>query len=285
MKIFLNERINQDGSEWLPSNREELELNALQLLDTLESFNFLTEANVHYSSEEFTLLLENLEIVNNINEYSITNIAHQLRTILFKVDAIDWSFSRSQRSDHIYYYISGLGSQNINISGSSVAEAVENKFSGEKVAMINFTSSSFNELEVMNLLRVDLKPPNTMDKVDLEFITSQKSCVKFYHFNCKPRTYSWNPKHGENGKGMISNKAEIVSPLECSKEEAELLLKYAIGYRKTHELYNYDSAKFKYLVWKCESKEQNIFHGYHPINQNEVATEIKDFIEKVFILE
>lgn len=281
MKIFLNERINRDGSEWIPDNRNELEANAVQLFETLESFHFLPEATVNYSSVEFGLLLNNIALVSDINDYSITNVAHQLRMMLFEVDAIDWSVSRSQRPDHIYYFIANLASENINITGSSVAEAIENKVNGEKVAMINFTSSNFNELEIMNLLRVDVNPPNKMSKVDLEFITSRNSCVTFYNLNYKPRVYNWNPKHGENGKGMIPNKDEIVSPLECSRDEASKFLEDAIGYRKSNELYNYDPTNSKFLVWKCESKENNVFHAYHPVDQNEVDIEVKEFITKL----
>ncbi|MEK6495473.1 hypothetical protein, partial [Myroides odoratimimus] len=107
-----------------------------------------------------------------------------------------------------------------------------------------------------------------------------KKYIEWFHNNRDARSYTWNKKHGENGIGIIANKGEVVSPLECSKLEAEEFLNVAIGYRKSNELYNYDPKNMKYMVWKCDAPGTKSFHAYHPIDQREVDLKIQQFLTK-----
>lgn len=278
MKVFLNERIHLGGEDWLPSSSDDFNNNVKNLIETLESFIFLTEATVFYSSIELNKLIENITTVEEFSDYSITNPVHRIRTILSEVESIDWTYSKKQRNDHLYYFISGLGAITHNVNETSIAEACEYKHEHNVVALINILASQFNETNPLNVLRSNINPPMNSSTKSLPFVSNRNQTVNYYHTHRKPRTYNWNPKHGENGKGMIPNKGEIVSPLECSQVEAAAYLENAVGYRKTNELYNIDKNKF--MVWKCDSIEQNSFHSYHPINQDEIEEDVKEFLKQ-----
>lgn len=86
------------------------------------------------------------------------------------------------------------------------------------------------------------------------------------------RTYSWNSKHGENGKGAHQEHGgEKVSVLLCSKEHAAQLLPRAIGTQTYDFLYCYDADYSKYMEYKAECKLSNLppnapdrkYHSYH----------------------
>jgi hypothetical protein len=279
MKVFLNERIHLGGEDWLPDSSNDFNDNVKNLIETLESFIFLTEATVFYSSIELNKLIENITTVEEFSDYSITNPVHRIRTILSQVESIDWTYSKKQRTDYLYYFISGLGAITHNVNETSIAEACEYKHENNEVVLINILSSQFNETNPLNVLRSNVNPPNNSLSNPLPFISNRTQTVSYYHTHRNPRTYKWNPKHGENGKGMIYNKDEEVSPLECSKVEAAAYLENAVGYRKTNELYNIDKNKF--MVWKCDSIEQNSFHSYHPINQDEIEEYVKEFLKQI----
>ena len=279
MKVFLNERIHLGGEDWLPDSSDDFNENIKNLIETLESFIFLTEATVFYSSLELNRLFENITTVEEFSDYSITNPVHRIRTILSQVESIDWTYSKKQRTDHLYYFISGLGAITHNVNESSIAEACEYKHENNEVTLINILSSQFNETNPLNVLRSNVNPPNISSSNLLPFVSNRNQTVDYYRTNRKPRIYNWNPKHGENGNGMIPNKGETVSPLECSRVEAAEYLENAVGYRKTNELYNMDKNKF--MVWKCDSIEQNSFHAYHPINQDEIEEDVKEFLKQI----
>lgn len=279
MKVFLNERIHLGGEDWLPDSSDDFNDNIKNLIETLESFIFLTEATVFYSSLELNRLFENITTVEEFSDYSITNPVHRIRTILSQVESIDWTYSKKQRTDHLYYFISGLGAITHNVNESSIAEACEYKHENNEVTLINILSSQFNETNPLNVLRSNVNPPNISSSNLLPFVSNRNQTVNYYRTHRKPRAYNWNPKHGENGSGMIPNKGETVSPLECSRVEAAEYLENAVGYRKTNELYNMDKNKF--MVWKCDSIEQNSFHAYHPINQDEIEEDVKEFLKQI----
>jgi hypothetical protein len=66
--------------------------------------------------------------------------------------------------------------------------------------------------------------------------------------------------------------------LEGSRVEAEALLIVAIAFRKTNELYAYDNARNKFMVFKSDNTPNNGYHSYHPIDQNEIDDEVKEFL-------
>lgn len=86
------------------------------------------------------------------------------------------------------------------------------------------------------------------------------------------RIYEWNPKHGENGKGVISVPGEVVSPLLSSIDAAEKLLPYAIGIKKDNKLYIFDDA---FDCFEEFAPGSNSYHSYHLQDIKEVPRSIR----------
>jgi len=101
----------------------------------------------------------------------------------------------------------------------------------------------------------------------LDAFKNKKDLIEYILENWYQRNYNHNPKHGENGKNVKQNKDEQVSPLECSIQEATELLKSAVSTRSKAELYVYDDARKKFIVYKAESewifysKLSHLFHA------------------------
>ena len=110
-----------------------------------------------------------------------------------------------------------------------------------------------------------------------------KSIAEWFEINRIPqRTFHLNPKHGEFGKGAHpSNKGEKVSVLMCSKGEAGILLKKALG-EDLRTLYFYDAKYNQYIEFKRES--ENVYHAFHLDKEDEqlIPNNIKDAIKKLF---
>lgn len=278
MIVFLNTRMMINGSEWVPETAPEFISNITTLFETLKCFIFLNEASIQYSSVEIDFLLNNLECFEEFSDYSITNPRDRLRIILMEIESYDWTMFQKQKTDYLYHFVSDIGVTTTNVTGTSIAEACEYKFEGAEVALLNLSSSQFNGKDSLNILRNNINPPKDLSSHPLAFISEVNQSVVYYHTNRKKRKYNWNPKHGQDGKGLMSNKDEEVSPLECTKEQATILLETAVGYRKSTELYVFDSDRNKIMVFKCDSKESNSYHSYHPINQSEVEEEVRKFL-------
>ncbi len=117
----------------------------------------------------------------------------------------------------------------------------------------------------------------TIDVRNLEV----KPIAKWFESHRHPqRKFSLNQKHGKNGRGgYSSSRGNMVSKLMCSEQEAERLLRKAIGNgdeKKT--LYFYDVQAKKYIEFKHEGK--NVYHGYHLLkkNENRIPNNIKKLI-------
>jgi hypothetical protein len=281
MKVFLNVRMYLSGEDWIPTSSEEFNENIDTLMEALNSFIFLPDIDVFYSSSEFDALFSNINNIAEISDYSITNPIHRIRQLLMEVESTEWTTSQIHRADHRYYYLYNLGAQTAFVNGTSLAEACEHKHNNQNICLVNLHSSEFNATPNIHVSRSNINPPYNINGHNLDCIVNMAQCITWYHNNRPARTYTWNKKHGEFGKGVIANKGEDVSPLECSRKEAEAFLSVALGYRKANELYNFDPQNEKFMVWKCDAPGTYSFHAYHPINQDEVDVKVKQFIKSL----
>jgi hypothetical protein len=283
MKAFLNERIHLNGGDWIPTSSDDFNVNINSLLETLNSFLFLEDVDVYYSSIEINRLFSNINNLEEISDYSITNPVHRIRQLLIEIESNDWSINKIHKDNHRYYYLYNLGAQTEYVNNTSLAEACEYKHNQEKVFLINFHSSEFNATPNIHISRANINPPYDINSHNLDCLVNMVQCISWYHDNRPERTYTWNKKHGENGKGVLANKGEVVSPLECTRQEAESFLSIALGYRKSNELYNFDPQNGKFMVWKCDAHGTYSFHAYHPINQDEIDVKVKQFLNKLIV--
>lgn len=282
MLIFINGLLDFPSKEWIPRDLEDFRVRIEDLLDQLNAFNFLNEAEIYYSGIEFEFLAGHFNELEKLSEFSLTNPIDQIRELLFELAATNWEESMIQKNDHLYFLITDLGATTYPIVKSSLIEASENKNLGRKVELIHFPQSFFDSMPKIVILKSNTNPPNDHNLLEFSSLKDLQSTLNFYFLNRKEITYNWNKKHGENGEGMISNKGEEVSPLLGTREEAAELLKVSISYSKSSELYALDKLKDnKIMVFKRDSKDEKSYHSYHPINQSEVNPDVIKFLNKI----
>lgn len=276
MKVFINERMHISGAEWIPDSQAEFDSNIEQILSVLGCFNFFDKTNIYFNSEGIGSLIENLKIIGN--EYFLFNPIDQLRTILIDIEAVDWSINKVHRDDHLYFIQLDRGATVHPVNTTTIAEAAEYNFLGDKVFLINLLSSEINNLPTLYVNRININPPGNMNLLQIEKVSGKEETIQHLLNERNQPVFNWNPKHGENGRGMIPNENEVVSPLLCNKAEASDLLSLCVNSKKTDELYGYDRRHDKFIVFKNEYTLTNTYHPYHPINQEEVPTEVRIFI-------
>jgi hypothetical protein len=212
MTIFINERILLTGEDWIPTDSIEIENTLSNLIRSLYYFNFYTEPVVYYSAKGLTDLINNFNLLESYSDYFLTNPIDRLRTVLNEIDAVDWNLKPKQRNDYSYYFLSGGGALTHYVNNSSVAEATECRYSDACVALLNLINSEFNETNPLHVSRSSISPPPNIQTVGIEVIKTKSEIIGFVNKNRKKRTYNWNPKHGENGKGMIQTSKRLSPP-------------------------------------------------------------------------
>lgn len=279
MNVFINERLKVDSKEWAPVSEEHFNEVVFNLVSILKSFKFHTDVVVHYSSVAMQLLLKNFSEIADMLPSNYRNKIDRIRVLLDEVNARNWHKYKKQRNDIIYFCQEFSGQTTHSVNDTSLAEATEYKFNKENVAVVNLTHSEYNNFIPIHINRSTIVPPNTMEMLRLDTFINKGDLISYITYNWYQRNYNHNPKHGENGKNVIPNKDEDVSPLECSIEEARELLRFAVSTRNKAELYVFDPPRNKFIIYKAESEQ--VYHGYHPLDQDEVPKEVKDFFLKL----
>lgn len=278
MNWFINDRFNVNGEDWVPEDYEDLEINIKNLYETLSCCNFNNDVVVFYSKSGWNNLLNNLQLIDLIGNSAFNDLLDRLRALLISINSKNWEENRLQRGDINYYYQMGLGALPYYINDSTIGEAAEYKYHGLNVSLINMFSANFNDSAQLFINRVTINPPIDMQIISLNIHSIAKEAQRYLINNRTKRIYNHNPKHGENGRGMLINPGEIVSPLECSIVYAEERLIYAVSYGTKKELYALDKVNNKFIIYK---QDNDSFHAYHPVNQNEVPNEAKAYLERI----
>lgn len=276
MKVFINDRVYLSGKDWVPDEAE-FNHNMDSLLDLLNCFNFLKECQIFYNGEGFKVIFQNLSLVN---EYFLTNKVDHLRTMIDEIDAVDWTQSTIQKMNYVYFLQLNGGGTTYNVTGESLAEAAEYKHINQKAVIINFISSDFNISNTVYVNKSNAIPPNDMILLSLEVINSKNDMLEFFLENREEIIFNLNSKHGENHNIVKYDNGKVISPLECTKEDANIILKLSIGGSiKSKELYAYDEKREKFIIFKSDNTSNpKSFHGYHPHDQNEIPEKIKSFL-------
>lgn len=139
----------------------------------------------------------------------------------------------------------------------------------QKYLLLNFTDLCATRV-FLPIIK-DCGEENCPQIVCIPQITDKNKLEVWLRDNRQPRVFNKNPKHGEQGKGVRSNKGEKVSPLLCSPQEAQQFLDTAIGcatFKK--ELYNFDRERNKYIVFSNENTPDNTYHGHYEDSIEEI---------------
>lgn len=127
----------------------------------------------------------------------------------------------------------------------------------------------------------DLLPVFNEKKEKQEIALRECRCARVHEWfaaNRKPaRTYTFNPKHGEKGKGHKKG----ASSLLCSKGEAAKMLQLAVGESLHLPLFYYDKKHRKYIQFKNENTGANSYHAFHMADNEVGRTLPKAVLKKI----
>lgn len=278
MKVFINESILAPGGLWEPSDRMEFEDNIKSIIDSIKCFGFLNEIDLYFNSVGIKQLIDELKIVNACEEYLLFDKIAQLREAIKNCDAMDWSENKLQKNDINYLVQLGEGFTPVPSNGTSIAEACESKYLGEKILILNFLASVFNTEDVIKVIRGNVNPPKDMDLVKIDCLCKKEYGIKYYLKSRKIR-YNHNNKHGENHNDVKYENGEVISPLKCKIHEATELLKLAVGNKKSDKLFAFDFERKEFIEFKYDNTLNPMgYHGYHPHDQK-IPPDIKRFIK------
>lgn len=280
MKLFINDLIALN-QEWAPDSEQEFEENILEFLETLKCFVFFNEVEVFYDSSALQRLIDNFELVRQGNTFFTFDIVAQLREFISEIGAFDWRENKKQVDTSNYLALLSFGHSPQNINDSSIAEATEYSYKQNECLLISFKSSEFIYNNVVFVNRVVTHPTLDMKTHRITSVSSIESAVSVYLQRREQLVYNHNPKHGENHNLVKKKGGEIISPLECTVEEAKSFLKFTVGYRRTNsrkELYAYDAGRNKFIVFKFEGvQNEKKYHAFYPHDQK-VPAEVKTFL-------
>lgn len=123
----------------------------------------------------------------------------------------------------------------------------------------------------------EIRISNSSDIVHIPSLSSESEILLWFSQNRIPkRNFHIIPKHGENRQNIEIINGKSISPLKCSKEEAQEMLSVAIG-ENIDELYHFDELRENFILFKYEGQTpQNLYHGFHlPMDTLDIADKIK----------
>lgn len=278
MKAFINENILVPGKTWEPLNKEDFEDNIKKIIDAITCFGFFNESQLYFNALGIKHLLEDLNLIDGVEEYFLSNKIVQLREVIKKYDAIDWSENKLQKNDINYLVQLDGGYTPVPSNGTSIAEACEYSFTGEKTVVLNFPASVFNTYDVIKINRVNVNPPKDMVLVKIACLYKTIDSIRYYFENREAIGYKHHNKHGENHNVVKYEDGKPISPLKCKISEAVKLLKLSVGSKKSNELFAYDFERGEFIEFKYDNTENpKGYHGYHPHNQK-IPADVEKFI-------
>lgn len=236
--------------------------------------SFFTHENYYgyYDAENVKAFLFPVTVLRECYPDGMT----RLRKILYDWGE-DWRQSRQHREDEQFLlYDFPIGNDTL----CEITRRKNNTSASEKVTylLVNHNGISYHNKT--------LQTRDRAQQSEIDVCPAQiPNLAEWFEHNRRPaRTYNWNPKHGEFGKGAHpDNKGSKVSVLRCGRKDAGKLLKKAIGEEfcaKT--LFCYDSALNACIEFKHEGA--NTYHAFHLDDEDErrIPDGIKDKIETLF---
>ena len=252
----------------------------IELKESMEWVYREKNATSFYSLENVQRFLDNLE---GFKDDYLFDPASKMGDIL--AEAYNWQDEQQQERQCNYFI---WHEQNTHIvANHALSELAERLKSNpeQSFLLFNFRAASFQS-KTITILK-EIRPDNQLSLLPtFNQVNTEQEIYVWIVENRQKRNFNLNPKHGENAVGAHSRSRDnTVSLLLCNRSQAQELLDTAIGdIRQTMptQLYNFDTQHQKYIVFKFENETpQNQYHGYHPINQNEIAQYFKQLIQKI----
>jgi hypothetical protein len=250
----------------------------IELKEALEWVYREKNATSFYSVENVRHFLNNFE---DFKDDYLFDPASKVGDIL--ANAYNWQENKQQERNCSYFIWHG---QSANLVANHVLSELaerQKKSPNQSFLLFNFNAASFQS-KIITILKEIWEDNQLLLLPTFNQVDTEQELYAWLKKERQKRNFNLNPKHGENDTAAhIKSKNNEVSPLSCNKNEAQELLNTAIGdIRQTTQLYNFDRQHQKYIVFKFENETpQNQYHGYHPINQDEVPHSFKQLIQKI----
>lgn len=247
---------------------------------SLSNESFQDEKQFSLFVNDLKTKIASFQIENYEGFYDLNNVINFLKDFkdleeyypkpafrLFKSSLKNWSnwANQTQCLPHDEYKIF-----NQKISNHTFCEITARKLNDKHT---NFSILNHNGHNLGNHIKFSINN----EIVNISSFSTKLEVLDWFSINRIPkRNFNLNPKHGENRQDERIINGELISPLKCSKENAQIMLNRAIGY-KLDELFYFDKSKNNILIFKSEGNSpQNTYHGFHvPLNSQELPNNIK----------
>lgn len=263
VNVFLFLPLSEPSYQWEYSNKALQDENEIvkyirNLKKSIDSIS-LENYEGHYDSYNIQSFLKDFEAIDDC----YPNPSFRILRFLLQ-DWENWRENKIQQQEN-KYIIHGQ-----EIENHTFCETAQIKINSPeiKTVVLNHKGHKLGNEIIVFVNEVSTNTPSISNVNDLE---------KWFAIERLPqRNFHIIDKHGENRTEIRFINNEEISPLRCSKDEAQELLKYATG-ENLKELYNFDKNKNCFIVFKFEGNTpQNLYHGYHlPLDTNEIPEKIK----------
>ncbi|MCG6552201.1 MAG: hypothetical protein L7F77_07730 [Candidatus Magnetominusculus sp. LBB02] len=237
------------SNQWMRLNEYQDELSLNQYVHEL-SVN-LEKITI----ENYIGYFDEVNRLNFIKHYNMDDFPYAPITLLKRLlrDWENWRDAPQQSSDKEYKIF------NQTIENHTFCEIIERRANDHEnnYALLNHHAYKIRDKNILI----------TIDGIAVEFsnLADKHSLIQWFASNRIPsRIFNPHVKHKKQPKKDEAVWGKDASVLECSENEAQILLNSAIG-DPENILYNYDKSYKKYIVFRRESaNERSItYHGYH----------------------
>lgn len=182
-----------------------------------------------------------------------------LKAVLLNSEAIRWEEDRRTDTSFQIDVIGGRLANNI------VAEAAHERYQYPKrvVLLINASALSADENSLAFSCDGGKTYPYTLDIRDLNV---NEIALYLSERRYPKRVFELNFKHGECRKEARYENGRKISPLKCTKAQAQQLLHLAFGLKDRH-VWAYDIKEGQLMEFKRHS--DFVWHGYHIDDEDE----------------
>lgn len=194
-----------------------------------------------------------------------------LKAALLNSDAMRWEEDRSTDAS---FQIDVMGCR---LADNIVAEAAYERCRSQKqvVLLINASALSSDENAITFSCDGGKTYPYALDvrKLNVEEIALYLTERRY-----PERVFELNRKHGECRKEVRYENGQKISPLKCTKEQAQKLLHLAFGLKDRH-VWAFDIKENQLVEFKRHS--DFVWHGYHIDEEDERERNIPSWLLRV----
>lgn len=279
MKVFLDNMPLQEVEDFLFENVTDVKETIKELRSLANEIVSIKEVELYVSKSTMDSLITKAEEIWLQDQPTTCYLMKRALSNLFKSANVEQAENLCDRSA-TYFLLQWTDEElkclPIEISALTLAAEYKLKYF-EHVLIYCFIKSKYHPKEHISILKENKDPNYKAESVHLDLVISIEDLKKWLDKSKIGRHFKATRKHGLNGVGNQKGQAVLLSKNE---EEAQEHLNNAIASEKGNDLYYFDKAKNKYLVFKDENfffkvngEVKKKYHGYH-IEEKDINSQI-----------